>query len=557
MISRFVTCTFVWFSLILVTQVNAASRVALVIGNSAYTEVTALRNPLNDANALAQSLEDLDFKVVLGIDLDHRSFTKIIRKFEKVSTGADVALFFYAGHGLQVDGSNFLLPVDAAIESETDLAFEAIDLNIVLKMMEREKRINLVFLDACRDNPMSRSLSRSMGTRSSSIGRGLAQVKSRSGTLIGFATEPGNVALDGEGTVNSPFTTALLKHIKTPNLDVARLMRRVRVDVIEATNGRQVPWTSESLTSDFAFNTGRSIAVVPVKPDLPIKAAVIEPVVISSKTNNTQTELALWDAVKNSNSVELLEEYLKQYPKGNFAVVARFHIKNLSRVKTAAISDVPLPTISKKTTLESRNASIIACDLAAAVPFNPDNPNDVPGVSWRDLRASNAIRVCETARAGNPQNLRIAFQLARSYQRGGQYRSAATLYKQGAAAEYTLAQTSLAEIYFFGKGVMKDRKQAANWYRKAAERGDAYSQDRLAFMYEKGWDITRNPKLAAEWYYKALAGKLKRVSKMDWDIPTLKELQQLLQNTGYYGGVINGKMTTGTKHAMEALCNCG
>ena len=615
MLPRLISCTFILCSLVFVTHVNAATRVALVIGNSSYTEVTPLRNPQNDANALAQSLEDLDFKVVLGIDLDHRGFIKKIKEFSKVSAGADVALFFYAGHGLQVDGSNFLLPVDAAIADETDLAFEAIDLNVVLKMMEREKRINLVFLDACRDNPMSRSLSRSMGTRSSSVGRGLAQVRSGSGTLIGFATEPGNVALDGEGTVNSPFTTAFLNHIKTPGLDVAQLMRRVRVDVMEATNGRQVPWTSESLTSDFAFKTGRSIAVVPTQG--PSKAET-----------EKLAELAFWGPVKDSNNIGLFEEYLKQYPKGKFAVIARFYIKKLSNIKIAALPKQQQIVIPDRSAIA--RASLRECDLAAASPRDLNKPDDIPGVDFDNVDADLGILLCNKALKENPGHIRAAYQLGRSYDSASLYDQSIKSYLKSAVQGYALAQNNLGEKYANGKGVNKDFKQAVSWYRKAADQRLAIAQNNLGYMYFSGDDVTKSYiqsvawfrkaaeqgdargqanlgamyqhgkgvnidlKLAAAWYrkaadqgnvegqyllamilerstgvtkdskqaaklyYRALYGKMKKIIRhTSWDVSTLKQLQRLLKSSGYYTNTIDGKMSTDTKAAMKALCDCG
>src|SRR5262249_17363626 len=156
------------------------------------------------------------------------------------------ALVFYAGHGLQVHGRNYFVPVDARLDRETDLAFEAVPLDLVQQVMEQSRRTNILILDACRDNPLARNLARAMGARSRGIGRGLGQTQAGIGTLIVYATQPGNVALDGEGA-NSPFTAALLKHIETPGLEVRLVVSRVRQSVIEATRDKQVPWDSSSL----------------------------------------------------------------------------------------------------------------------------------------------------------------------------------------------------------------------------------------------------------------------------------------------------------------------
>lgn len=205
-----------------VPHARAAKRVALVIGNSAYTHSTPLRNPSNDANAIAAVLKRLGFKVEKGVNVNRRELESKIRTFAKLARGADVALFFYAGHGLQVNGRNYLVPVDAKLPDEDDLEFETVRLETILTLMERERRTNLMFLDACRDNPLARNLARGMGTRSAAVGRGLAPVESGVGTLIAFATKPGSVALDGKGA-NSPFTRALLKHIETPGIEIENL----------------------------------------------------------------------------------------------------------------------------------------------------------------------------------------------------------------------------------------------------------------------------------------------------------------------------------------------
>ena len=172
-----------------------------------------------------------------------------IREFGRKLDGADLALFFYAGHGLQVGGRNYLVPVDAKLIRAGDLALDAVDIATVLAQMEAEKRVNLVFLDACRDNPLARSLAGSLGSRGIAVGAGLASVQSAIGTMIVYATQPDNVALDGDGR-NSPFTAALLKHIATPSVEIGTIMRRVRADVIAATHERQVPWDHSSLIGE-------------------------------------------------------------------------------------------------------------------------------------------------------------------------------------------------------------------------------------------------------------------------------------------------------------------
>jgi tetratricopeptide (TPR) repeat protein len=228
-------------------------RVALVIGNGAYVNANPLPNPANDARDVAAALRNLGFVVIEGIDVDGAAMRRKIAEFGSKMTGASTTLLFYAGHGMQVAGENYLVPTDARLERPSSLGVEAIDVKVILADMESEKRVNLVFLDACRDNPLSRSLARSMGsTRSANIGQGLAQLNAGIGTLITFATSPDTVALDGTGR-NSPFTTALLRHIRTPHLEVRSMLTRVRADVIQMTHEKQIPWDHSSLTGDFFF----------------------------------------------------------------------------------------------------------------------------------------------------------------------------------------------------------------------------------------------------------------------------------------------------------------
>lgn len=241
-------------ALLLAAPAHAEKRVALVVGNSAYKQANPLANPVNDASEIASALKASGFDVILGVDLDKRTFDTKVRDFAELLESADVAIFFYAGHGLQVAGRNYLIPVDARLAGERDLDFDAENLDFILKQMElgRADKTNIVFLDACRDNPFAQNLARSMGTRSASIGKGLAQVDTGVGTFIAYSTQPGNVALDGKGK-NSPFTAALAKHVREPGRDLTSVMIEVRKDVLAATDGKQVPWDHSALTGEFYF----------------------------------------------------------------------------------------------------------------------------------------------------------------------------------------------------------------------------------------------------------------------------------------------------------------
>jgi uncharacterized caspase-like protein len=232
------------------SSANAEKRVALVIGNGAYEHASELTNPQNDAEDFAAALKLLSIEVIKGIDLDKQAMDREVRKFAATLAGADVGIFFYAGHGLQVNGNNYLVPVDAELSTAAALEFEMVRLDLVQRIMEGETKTNILFLDACRNNPLSRNLARALGTRAASIGRGLAPVESGVGTLISFSTQPGNVALDGTGR-NSPDAGPLVKRIGRPGEDVLTVLTDVRNEVLAATGDKQVPWENHALRGRF------------------------------------------------------------------------------------------------------------------------------------------------------------------------------------------------------------------------------------------------------------------------------------------------------------------
>lgn len=314
--------------LLIIPAAAAETRVALVIGNSAYRNTAPLPNPRNDAAAMAEALQPLGFRVLSGFDLDRTQTEAALRDFADSLDDVDVALFYYAGHGLQVDDRNYILPVDARLAGENDLPFETVDLSLVLALMERQSRTNLVFLDSCRDNPLAQNLARSMGaSRSAGLGRGLAIAQGGIGTLLVYATQPGNVALDGAGA-HSPFTQALLDNIATPDIEVRQMLSRVRGAVLAATDGRQVPWDHSSLTGDFFF-VARGLALVepsPAAPALPDREALF------------------WDTIKQSNDPADFRAYLEQFPEGTFAALARNRLAQFEPQQAPAVTVASAPS---------------------------------------------------------------------------------------------------------------------------------------------------------------------------------------------------------------------
>jgi uncharacterized caspase-like protein len=315
----------------------AEKRVALVIGNSVYQYTARLGNPNNDATDVTAALQSHGFRVIEGRDLDKAAMDRKIRDFASMLSGSDVGIFFYAGHGLQVGGQNYLVPVDAQLTTASALDFEMVRLDLVHRTMEREAKTNLLFLDACRDNPLARNLARAMGTRTAEIGRGLAAVESGVGTLISFSTQPGNVALDGVGR-NSPFAGALVKHILGSNTDLSALLIAVRNDVMTETDRKQVPWEHSALTGRFFFKE---------KQDLTSTAPAVP-------TGMTEAAHA-WSVAERSNSVAVLEAFISHYGHTFYGAIARSRLAELNN-RQSPVSTLPKEVSSPAVQTQDRVA---------------------------------------------------------------------------------------------------------------------------------------------------------------------------------------------------------
>lgn len=232
-------------------------RIALVIGNGAYPGRIALPNPPNDARGVASALRDMGFEVLEGINLDRAGLDGMVHQFLLKASAARTALLFYAGHGVQIDGRNYLVPVDAKVTPGDNLTTDMTALDTILSALDDQIRTNIVILDACRDDPLAAAqIAAASGARSLAVRSGLAAPADLgkgatvgAGTLLAFATAPGQVALDGSGA-NSPFSKALLRHLPTPGLEVQQMLTRVRAEVVAATGGKQVPWSNSSLLGE-------------------------------------------------------------------------------------------------------------------------------------------------------------------------------------------------------------------------------------------------------------------------------------------------------------------
>ena len=291
--------------------VQAQQRVALVIGNSAYQHTSVLANPEHDATLIASSLRQRGFEVLLhtnlGFQAMRRAFAAFTSKLEAAGRKG-VGLVFYAGHGLQVNGLNYMIPVDARIAKQADVEVEAISATALMRSIALiRNKLNIIILDACRNNPY-RSMFRSGG-------RGLARMDAPIGSMVAFSTAPGTVATDGKGR-NSPYSKSLAEAVAIPGLKLEDVFKRVRNDVYRATNGAQVPWESSSIFGDFFFSGGPSSGAAPASPP-------------------TGSAAQVWQTIQTSKSPAVLRAFIAQFPKSIFATFAKARLEELARTKTA------------------------------------------------------------------------------------------------------------------------------------------------------------------------------------------------------------------------------
>ena len=354
-----------WF--IASSSALAAERVALVVGNGAYNiPANVLPNPPNDARAISAKLEKLGVEVIMAIDQDYAGMRRSLSQFAQALKGAKAGMFYYAGHGMEFRGGNYLFPVDASLNSEVDVHLNLISVDQILQIMESTVDTRLLFLDACRDNPMARSFSRGSGTRSSAAGRGLASVQASVGTFIAYATAPGEVADDGLGS-NSPFTTAMLTHLDEPGLEISQLMRRVRNTVLTMTNDRQVPWESSSLRGDpFVVNQ------TPVPTTAPAPA---------TPSFEPRDDFAMWMSIETSEDPADYRRFLTRYPQSSLAALASTRLAELEPAQTSSAAAVTPSAPSPVERAADEEITVAAVNRTETVPETVAEPEQAPALA--------------------------------------------------------------------------------------------------------------------------------------------------------------------------------
>ena len=520
------TCGLVSIALCMATSAtwSAGKRVAFVVGNSAYQAVPELVNPKNDAKAVSEALRKVGFEVVTAIDLDRKNFDKAVEKFIRSLSNAELSLFYYSGHGVEVGGENRIIPIDAKLATETALEVETISLQTVMLHMRNNSRAQLLYLDACRDNPFAVKKFAVGGDEiKRSVGRGLAKEKADIGSLIAYATEPGNIAQDGDGE-NSPFTIAVLRHSFAENVDVQTAMLNVTRDVWEATQQKQRPWSNATLVEPIFLNgvevkAQEPAEPTPVKPEVkvvekvePEKQPVAvekptpepppptpEPVVktapieVTAQTTTvgagaqpifaedeikallSSTKITLAEA-PTSGTVSLNGETLIAGDEFEAAALAALKfepsVDDASSKSTLAI-EATGPEGKVVPVMVQQNIEVNPCDLEAAEPL--DLQGTQKGLLPNEINIEKALAACRTAVKEYPDVARFIFQLGRAELAAKNTDEASKLFDRAAEAGHVRAHHQLGYMAQRGIGRPQSIEEANVYYKIGAEKGDPYA----------------------------------------------------------------------------------
>jgi Caspase domain/Sel1 repeat len=504
-VSRLIFAAFL-LSTAMYSEAHAEKRVALVIGNSAYRAVPALPNPAADAKLMSDTLLSLGFFVVGGsarLDLDKAGFDDALREFSTELTGADVALFYYAGHGVETHGLNYLAPVDAHPVDEADIFTQMIGIAGILDQLEKSgTRINLVLLDACRDNPFS-------GHGAHSTSGGLAQMPAPVGTLISFATQPRSVSLDGVDG-HSPYTRALADAMQRPGSGLFKTFNEVGLAVAKATQGQQIPWVSSSPISGNFYFAGKPVteaaSVAPVAPAPLVQEARLSPADdplhhdlitdcdrLAAMPYDTGHSPSLPgvepDKINVAAAAVACNDAMAQYPG-----VMRF-VFEAGRVATA-----------RKDYAGARRLFEQAAAGGYAMAMN-NVGGTYEGGEGAPLNYAEAARwYGKAAAAGEPIAM---IDLGWLYETGHgvprDYAQARRLYEAAAKAGVPAGMNNLGLLYMYGKGVTRDYAQARQLFEQGAALGEASAMNGLGAIYNDGDGVARNTKIARQWFEKAAA----------------------------------------------------
>lgn len=549
------------------TSANAAQkRVALVIGISNYNHASQLPNPIQDATKLASVLSSLGFDVTLRTNLGINDLRSEVRTFAEKADSAEVAMVYFAGHGIEMSGKNYLIPNDAELRRDRDLEHEALTLSLVSRAIEGASRLRIILLDACRNNPFSAQM-KLAGNRTRSVTRGLAAVEPLGDSLVVYASKHGTVAEDGEGS-NSPFAEALVKILPTPGLEISLLFRKVRDKVIKATNRRQQPFVYGSISGDPFYFT----------PSVKIQNNVI----INNNPPAITSACSIWPQIATTATKAQVKAFLSECHDGIFFRLAKARLKEL---KGSAVATLTTPKIDHSIPKSSEPAEDL---YIRAKNFQ----NGTDGFS-RDLKKALSLYKQAAAQGhaksmtdvgwmnenghGTARNLNIAFEwyqkaadkgermamnnLGWMYTNGNaveiNYAKAIHYYRKAIALGEPLSMTNLGWMYETGKGVSTNYYEAFKYYKQAADGGDLQGLHNTGWMYASGRGVKKNFKLGAEAVFKAIrSGNKFSMDQMIgnhtvWPIGFRKELQKILKRNGYYSGAADGNFGPATAKGVR------
>jgi uncharacterized protein len=427
----------------------ANKKVALVIGNSNYQNVPKLANPSADASAIAQMFKDAGFQFVdLQVDAGDLQFKRALRRFADAANDSDTAIVFFAGHGIEIRGINYMIPTDAKLADERDAADEAIALDRIIEALDSAKQLRLVIVDACRDNPFGVGMKRHVATRNAS--RGLARVEPQSSdTLIAYAARAGSTAEDGIGE-HSPLTTALLHNLTIPGLDIRLAFGRIRDEVLKITDNRQEPFVYGSLG-------GGIVSLVPQ----------------SSQPSTPD-------------------------PKGvPFVGLPSIPIGTYSTLVPGTNPHQP------ENREQPSGPPVTDCDRLAAHPSDEQRPHAVAGVFEHEIDIVAALRACNEAVREYPDVPRFVFEAGRIAHAQRDYAEALRYFEKATAMGSKIAITEIGNVYLNGEGVVRDYARSRQLFEEADAKGDTLAIALMGLLYQNGWGVAQDYARARQLYEKA------------------------------------------------------
>lgn len=542
-------------------------RVALVVGISDYNHASQLPNPVKDATKIASVLSSLGFDVTLRTNLGINDMRSEIRNFANKADTADVALVYFAGHGIEMSGKNYLIPNDAELRRDRDLEHEALTLNLVSNALEGAKRLRIIMLDACRNNPFAAQMKLS-GNRTRSVSRGLAAVEPIGDSLVVYASKHGTVAEDGEGN-NSPFAEALVKVLPTPGLEISLMFRKVRDQVIKATNRRQQPFVYGSISGDPFYFT----------PKITIENKVV---INNNNTPKITSACSIWPQIATTATKAQVQAFLSECHEGIFYRLAQARLKELKGSAVATLTTPKIDLTVPKSNEPAEDLYLRAKDYQNGTNGYTKDYKKALSLYMQAASKGHAKSMTDVGWMnengyGTPRNMNVAFEwyqkaadkgermamnnLGWMYTNGNavekNYSKAIHFYKKAIALGEPLSMTNLGWMYETGKGVTTNYHEAFKYYKQAADAGDLQGLHNTGWMYAAGRGTKQDFKKGAEAVFKAIrSGNKFSKDQMTgnhsvWPIGFRKELQKILKKYGYYKGAADGTYGPATVKAVR------